>query len=76
MLEKIREASKGWFAGILILALVGSVGVWGVSDMMNLTEQPKIATVGDQDVTPDSFQREFQRFSSLDAVVTYPCTRF
>jgi len=62
MLEKIREASKGWFAGILILALVGSVGVWGVSDMMNLTEQPKIATVGDQDVTPDSFQREFQRF--------------
>lgn len=62
MLEKIREASKGWFAGILILALVGSVGVWGVSDMMNLAEQPKIATVGDQDVTPDAFQREFQRF--------------
>jgi|GEM_PF-2062569 len=62
MLEKIREASKGWFAGVLILALVGSVGVWGVSDMMNLVEQPKIATVGDQEVTPDAFQREFQRF--------------
>ncbi|MFN8946673.1 MAG: peptidylprolyl isomerase, partial [Alphaproteobacteria bacterium] len=62
MLEKIREASKGWFAGVLILTLVGSVGVWGVSDMMNLVEQPKIATVGDQDVTPDAFQREFQRF--------------
>ncbi len=64
MLEKIRDASKGWFAAILILALVGSVGVWGVSDMMNLTEQPKIATVGDLDVTPDAFQREFQRFVS------------
>ncbi|MFN9968727.1 MAG: SurA N-terminal domain-containing protein, partial [Phycisphaerae bacterium] len=62
MLEKIREASKGWFAGVLILTLVGSVGVWGVSDMMNLVEQPKIATVGDQDVTLDAFQREFQRF--------------
>lgn len=64
MLEKIREASKGWFAGILILALVGSVGLWGVSDMLNLTEQPRIARVGDQDVTPDAFQREFQRFLS------------
>lgn len=70
MLEKIREASKGWFAGILILALVGSVGLWGVSDMLNLTEQPKIARVGDQDVTPDAFQREFQRFLSQVARAT------
>ncbi len=70
MLEKIREASKGWFAGILIIALVGSVGLWGVSDMLNLTEQPKIASVGDQDVTPDAFQREFQRFMAQMARAT------
>lgn len=70
MLEKIRDASKGWFAGILILTLVGSVGVWGVSDMMNLTEQPRIARVGEQDVTPEAFQREFQRFLAQMAKAT------
>lgn len=70
MLEKIREASKGWFAGVLILTLVGSVGVWGVSDMMNLAEPPKIATVGDQKVMPEAFQREFQRFLSQMARAT------
>lgn len=62
MLEKLRDASKGWFAAVLILVLVGSFGVWGVSDMLNLTEQPKVATVGGDDITPDEFQQEFTRF--------------
>jgi len=62
MLEKLRDASKGWFAAVLILVLVSSFGVWGVSDMLNLTEQPKVATVGGEDITPDQFQQEFTRF--------------
>ncbi len=62
MLEKLRDASKGWFAAILILVLISSFGVWGVSDMLNLTEQPKIARVAGEDVTPEQFQQEFTRF--------------
>lgn len=62
MLEKLRDASKGWFAAILILVLISSFGVWGVSDMLNLTEQPRIARVAGEDVSPEQFQQEFTRF--------------
>lgn len=62
MLEKLRDASKGWFAAVLILLLVGSFGLWGVADMFNLTEQPKIATVAGEDISPEQFQQEFSRF--------------
>lgn len=64
MLESLRNASKGWLAVILILMLVGSFGMWGVEDMLNLSEQPKIARVGDEDITPERFQQEFARFLS------------
>lgn len=62
MLETLRNASKGWLAAVLIIVLVGSFGIWGVQDMMNLTTTPTIAKVGDTEVTPDQFQREFSRF--------------
>jgi len=64
MLEKLRDASKGWFAAILILVLISSFGVWGVADMLNLTEQPKVATVAGEDISPEQFQQEFTRFLS------------
>ncbi len=62
MLETLRNASKGWLAVVLIIVLVGSFGIWGVQDMMNLTTTPSIARVGDREITPDQFQREFSRF--------------
>ncbi|MCE9522044.1 MAG: SurA N-terminal domain-containing protein [Alphaproteobacteria bacterium] len=62
MLETMRNASKGWFAGIMILLLIGSFGVWGVQDMINMTSAPKIATLGGEDITPEQFSREFNRF--------------
>lgn len=62
MLETLRNASKGWLAAVLILMLVGSFGIWGVQDMMNLTTTPSLAKVGDREITPDQFQREFSRF--------------
>ncbi len=62
MLEQMRNASKGWLAGILILLLVGSFGIWGVQDMLRLSSTPTIAKVGSEEVTPEEFQREFNRF--------------
>jgi peptidyl-prolyl cis-trans isomerase D len=62
MLETLRNASKGWLAAVLILMLVGSFGIWGVQDMLNLTTTPSLAKVGDRQITPDQFQREFARF--------------
>ena len=62
MLETLRNASKGWMAGILIFLLVASFGLWGVQDWLNLTTNPTIAKVGDVEITPDQFSREFNRF--------------
>jgi len=62
MLETLRNASKGWLAAVLIIVLVGSFGIWGVQDMMNLTTTPSLAKVGARDITPDEFQREFARY--------------
>jgi peptidyl-prolyl cis-trans isomerase D len=64
MLETMRNASKGWLAGILIFLLIGSFGLWGIEDALNMTPTPKIAEVGGEDITPDQFQREFNRFLS------------
>jgi peptidyl-prolyl cis-trans isomerase D len=58
----MRNASKGWLAVVLIIVLVGSFGIWGVQDMMNLTTTQSLAKVGDHVITPDQFQREFARF--------------
>lgn len=62
MLETMRKASKGWLAGVLILMLVGSFGIWGVQDMLNMSSTPTVARVGGTDVTPEELQREFNRF--------------
>jgi peptidyl-prolyl cis-trans isomerase D len=59
MLESLRNWSRGWVAAILIFLLVGSFGIWGVQDWMNVSSTPKIATVGETDITPEQFQREF-----------------
>lgn len=62
MLESLRNASKGWLAAGLIIVLVASFGLWGVQDMLNLTPSQTMATVGSREVTPDEFQREFNRY--------------
>lgn len=62
MLETMRNASKGWLAAILILLLVASFGIWGVQDMINMTTNPVLATVGDREVTPEELQSEFNRY--------------
>lgn len=62
MLETLRNSTKGWFAALMIFVLVGSFGMWGVQDMLNLTEQPRVAEVGGEDITPERFQRDFSRF--------------
>lgn len=62
MLEQMRNASKGWLAGILIVVLAGSFAIWGVQDMMNLTTTPHLAKVGSREVTTEEFNNEFSRF--------------
>ncbi|NOT39778.1 MAG: hypothetical protein HOP13_04725 [Alphaproteobacteria bacterium] len=63
MLDSLRNASKGWLGAILILVLVGSFGfLFGIQDWMDFTPTPQIAAVGDEKISPETFQQEFSRY--------------
>ncbi|MFM9862652.1 MAG: peptidyl-prolyl cis-trans isomerase [Micropepsaceae bacterium] len=63
MLDTLRRSSKGWLGGLLILVLVGSFGfLFGIQDWMDFTPTTKIATVGGENITPETFQQEFARY--------------
>lgn len=63
MLDSLRNASKGWLGVILILVLVASFGfLFGIQDWMDFTPTPRIATVGNERVSPEAFQQEFSRY--------------
>src|SRR6185295_14841333 len=46
----------------LILLLVGSFGIWGVQDWMNMSSTATVATVGGEEITPQQLSDEFNRF--------------
>lgn len=61
MLDSLRNASRTLAAKILLLLLVLSFGVWGVSASLVSTNSHSVMTVGDQTVTPNEFRFAYQR---------------
>jgi len=61
MLDSLRNASRTLAAKILLLLLVLSFGVWGVSASLVTTSSHAVMTVGDQTVTPNEFRFAYQR---------------
>ena len=61
MLDSLRNASRTLAAKILLLLLVLSFGVWGVSASLVSTNSHAVMTVGDQTVTPNEFRFAYQR---------------
>ena len=61
MLDSLRSASKTLAAKLLLLLLVVSFGVWGVSASLVSTSSHAVMTVGDQSVSPEEFRFAYQR---------------
>ncbi len=62
MLEALRKFVGGWTAKILIVIMVASFAVWGVSgSMFDHAGSSAIATVGDTAVTPTQFIGAYNR---------------
>lgn len=61
MLNSLRNASRTLAAKILLLLLVVSFGVWGVSASMVGGDNNTVIAVGDQTVTPQEFTFAYQR---------------
>jgi peptidyl-prolyl cis-trans isomerase D len=66
MLEFFRNAAKGWTAKILLLLLVGSFSIWGVSTRMSdligtMFGAVDLATVGSTKLSSETYRQEFKR---------------
>ncbi len=61
MLNSLRNASRSWVAKALLLLLVASFAVWGVSTSLIATDANTVMTVGDQEVSAQEFALAYQR---------------
>ncbi len=61
MLDSLRNASRTLAAKLLLLLLVVSFGIWGVSASLVSSNSHAVMTVGDQTVTPNQFRFAYQR---------------
>ncbi|HSX75763.1 MAG TPA: SurA N-terminal domain-containing protein [Shinella sp.] len=61
MLESLRRASQTWVAKALLIVLVGSFAVWGVSSSLVTGTANSVITVGDVSVSPTDFRLAYER---------------
>jgi peptidyl-prolyl cis-trans isomerase D len=61
MLESLRKASRTAAAKLLLLLLVVSFGVWGVSASLLTSSSNSVMTVGDQSISPQEFRFAYQQ---------------
>lgn len=61
MLDALRRASQTWVAKALLIILVGSFAVWGVSNTIVTGTSNAVVTVGDVSVSPTDFRLAYER---------------
>lgn len=61
MLDALRRASRTWVAKALLILLVGSFAVWGVSSSLVTGTANSVVTVGDVKVSPTDFRLAYER---------------
>ncbi len=61
MLEMLRRGAKSWVAKGLILLLIASFAVWGISDVFSTSPSSAVASIGDETVTFEAYADQLQR---------------
>ncbi|WP_422369961.1 SurA N-terminal domain-containing protein [Hoeflea sp.] len=61
MLNTLRKGAKSWVAQFLLVLLVASFAVWGISGSMLNAGGTAVVTVGDTEVTPNEFRLAYDR---------------
>ncbi|MDR6758209.1 peptidyl-prolyl cis-trans isomerase D [Mycoplana sp. BE70] len=61
MLESLRKGAQTWVAKALLLILVASFGVWGISSSLVTGTSSAVVTVGDVKVSPTDFRLAYER---------------
>ena len=61
MLDSLRRGAKSWVAKVLLILLVASFGVWGISGSILNAGSTAVITVGDTIVSPNEFRLAYDR---------------
>ncbi|AKI00818.1 parvulin-like peptidyl-prolyl isomerase [Hoeflea sp. IMCC20628] len=61
MLDILRKGAQGWVAKFLLVLLVASFGVWGISGSILNAGSDAVITVGDTVVSPNEFRLAYDR---------------
>lgn len=61
MLDSLRNAARSWVAKSLLLLLVASFGIWGISQSLITSNSTTVMTVGDQEISNEQFRLAYQR---------------
>ena len=61
MLDSLRTAARSWVAKALLLLLVVSFGIWGISRELISPSSNTVMTVGDQKISSQEFRLAYQR---------------
>jgi peptidyl-prolyl cis-trans isomerase D len=61
MLDILRRGAQGWVAKFLLIMLVASFGVWGISGSILNAGGTAVITVGDTEVSPNEFRLAYDR---------------
>ncbi|MCY0094856.1 peptidylprolyl isomerase [Hoeflea ulvae] len=65
MLDILRKGAQGWVAKFLLILLVASFGVWGISGSILNAGNDAVITVGDTVVSPTEFRLAYDRQVSV-----------
>jgi len=61
MLDTLRKGAQSWVAKLLLVLLVASFGVWGISGSILSAGSTAVITVGDTVVSPNEFRLAYDR---------------
>lgn len=61
MLDTLRKGAQSWVAKFLLIMLVASFGVWGISGSILTAGSNAVITVGDTVVSPNEFRLAYDR---------------
>lgn len=76
MLDTLRRGASGWVAKGLMGLLVISFAVWGVNDVFRGYSTTAVATVGDEDISVDRFEKALgQKINDFSQRIGQPLTR-
>lgn len=59
MLNSLRKSAGSWVVKILMAMLVVSFAIWGIGDILRGGSRTILAEVGDREVSPVEFQRDY-----------------